>query len=96
MEFKEFVNNQWTGYGLDIPINYSPILETPTKVITGKIISIYYTKTPISVILDNGYVWRITTEQWDFLTRHKKQPKKNQQVKLEITLDGVIKNIDLV
>lgn len=90
MQFKEFVN-QWLG--MDMPINYSPILEIPTKMITGKIIKIEYTKNPISIILDNGYTWYLTFEQWKYLCKNNKEPKKNKMIQLEIFLNGNIKNI---
>lgn len=104
--FKEFYNagafsnTAWDGFdsqtfGIGKSLNLpTPTLEIPTKVIKGRIRSIFYTKNPITIALENGTTWKLTKEQWDYLRSVGKEPKENKEVQIELYLDGTIKAIN--
>lgn len=101
-----FLNTGWTGIDPNSFINLgqhsndfalpTPTLDVPTKTIQGKIKRIFYTENPISVILDNGSVWKLTKKQWDHLKFYGREPKENARVQIEMTVDGTIKAINII
>lgn len=106
MEFKEFINNgaflntAWAGFdnqtfGIGHSLNLpTPTLDIPTKRIESRIRSIFYTKNPITIVLEDGTLWKMSKEQWDTLVRSGKQPQKGKIAQIETFLNGVVKSID--
>lgn len=105
MTFKEFVNagsfqntgttgydNQMFGIGhaLNLP---TPTLDMPTKTVQGNVRRIVYNENPISVQLDDGTIWHLTKQQWDYLKATNKEPKINSNIQIEMYLDGTIKGV---
>lgn len=96
MDFKNFIANAWAGLAdLGTPKFPRPALNIPTKTIAGKITTIYYTQNPISICLENGAVWQVTKEQWEYLCSIGKRPKQGQNVLLDTYLDGTLKAVSL-
>lgn len=103
MNFKEFVNteaflnmgddNQFFNRSLTMPV---PTFEIPTRTIQGTISSIYYTKNPITIVFDNGHLWKVTKEQWDNLVRSGKEPRKGKVMQVEMFLDGAVKFVNVL
>lgn len=106
--FKEYVNNgaflntAWvgldnqffgTGRSLNLP---TPTLDIPTKTITGKIRSIFYTQNPITIALENGTVWKVNKEQWDYLQSIGREPREGKMVQMDLFLDGTIKAVNFI
>jgi hypothetical protein len=78
------------GHSLDMPM---PTLNLPTRNIEGRVKRINYTSNPISVVLDNGTIWNLTKQQWDYLKTTGKEPKINSSVNIEMYIDGTIKSL---
>lgn len=78
------------GRSLQLP---TPTIDIPTHLIDCKINKIFYTRTPICVVLSNGMVWRLNKQQWDFLREHGREPREGAHVNLELYLDGSIKSV---
>lgn len=104
--FKEFVNasafqniqakgsdNHWVSLtGSPMP---TPTLDIPTKTIEGNVRRINYTENPISILLDNGAMWNLTKEQWDYLRAINKEPKISSRMQIEMYLDGTVKAVNV-
>jgi hypothetical protein len=86
-------NNQMWDTGKNLP---TPTLDLPTQTTEGTIRSIFYTQNPITVTLDNGFTWKLTKEQWDYLKAHGKEPMQNKRVMIELFLDGTIKSVNFI
>ena len=105
--FKEFVNNgaflntAWTGFdnqffGIGKSLNLpTPTLDIPTKRIESRIRSIWYTKNPINIVLENGTIYKLTKEQWDYLVSIGKELREGQNIAIEMFLDGTVRTIDI-
>lgn len=96
-----FLNTFWKEIEnpLDVEkrLNFPKVtFDIPTKIITGKVQNIFYTKNPICISLDNGTSWKVTKEQWDYLSHIGREPKKGKRVQLEMYLDGTIKSVDIL
>ena len=94
-----FLNTAWaglastpTGIG-DTPGFTSPTLDIPTRSISGRVRSIFYTKNPISIVLENGTVWKVSKSQWDYLVSTGKEPCEGKLAQIEMNLDGTIKSV---
>jgi hypothetical protein len=86
-------DNQFYGFtATHLP---TPPLDIPVKKIDGKIRSIFYTQNPITIALENGAVWKVNKDQWDYLVAIGREPKEGKTVHLEIYLDGTIKSVGL-
>lgn len=105
--FKEFVNagafgntaekgydTQFfgTGKSLNLP---TPTLDIPTKIISGRIRSIFYTQNPITIVIENGATWKLGKDQWDYIKSIGKEPREGKHIVLELFLDGTVKSINL-
>jgi hypothetical protein len=100
-----FLNTGWSGVDsnqffnvghsndVDLP---TPTLDMPTRTISSKIRKIAYTENPISILLDNGSMWKLTKKQWDHLKSYGREPKENARVEMEMTVDGTIKSINII
>lgn len=88
------LDNQFFGIGKSLNLS-TPTLEIPTKTLSGKIRSIFYTKNPITIVFENGGVWKLNMEQWRYLQSVGKEPREGKQVMLELFLDGTIKSVSL-
>lgn len=90
-----FLNSGWVGLA-SLPDTSSiptPTLDIPTKTLTGRIRSIFYTKNPIAIVLENGSVWKVTKSQWDYLVSMGKEPREGRFAQIEMNLDGTIKSV---
>jgi hypothetical protein len=103
--FREFVNagafqntgttgydSQFWGIGHSLSLP-TPTLDMPTKTVQGTVRRIVYNENPISVQLDNGTIWHLTKQQWDYLKATNKEPKINSNIQIEMFLDGTIKGV---
>jgi len=95
-----FLNTTWSGLanlpygpGDDTPGFPTPTMEIPTKSMSGRIRSIFYTKNPISIVLENGAVWKVTKTQWDYLVSIGKEPREGVLAQIDMNLDGTIKSV---
>lgn len=108
--FKEFVQNlpgvwsntSWEGFNnivqgrLDGVYNHAvSTINIPTKLASGKINKIYYTKNPIEVIISDGTTLKLSKDQWDYLKQIGREPMEQKNAQIEFYLDGTIKSFSL-
>lgn len=106
MTFREFAgafqDTAKTGYdtqtfGIGKSLNLpTPTLDIPTKSVSGRIQSIFYTQNPITIVLEDGTTWKLTFEQWKYLKKLGKEPQEGKRIMMELFLDGTVKSIDFI
>lgn len=97
----DVLQSGWAGLG-SIPFGVNnlsglpmPAMDIPSKNLSGRIRSIFYTMNPITIVLENGSVWKLTKEQWDYLLATGKEPREGRVVNMDMNLDGTIKSVSI-
>lgn len=88
-------DSQYFGIGksLNQPV---PTFEIPTQKIESRVTSIFYTRNPITICLEDGTTWKVTKSQWDYMKAIGSEPIKGKTAQLELCLDGTIKSARFV
>jgi hypothetical protein len=90
------IDQQTFGSGHSNAVSPSPTLDLPTRVVEGRIRKLIYTSNPITAVLEDGTMWKITKKQWEYLKSIDREPKENRRVQLELFLDGTIKSVNVL